>query len=202
MFGIVFNQTLGDFEIICVNDGSSDNSSAILEKYTKKDSWIKVKSRFRSLLEKGRNMVSGKYIQFLDLMIGLKKILVNLYIIKSWRIKFRYLMFCSKIYYESEDWFSYDDNFFNNGFLEVNSGIKFLLIKMLQILILQYLEDSYKKKYWELMHENFIEWLKIFEDINYLDENLLSFYNKEINFPSFGWFLINEYIFVELIKKI
>ena len=35
-------QTLRDIEIICVNDGSTDNSAAILAKYAQKDDRIRV----------------------------------------------------------------------------------------------------------------------------------------------------------------
>ena len=38
----VVNQTLKDIEIICVNDGSTDNSLEILEEYASKDSRIKI----------------------------------------------------------------------------------------------------------------------------------------------------------------
>jgi len=37
----IINQTLEDIEIICVNDGSTDNSLKILEKYSQKDERIK-----------------------------------------------------------------------------------------------------------------------------------------------------------------
>ena len=36
------NQTFSDFEAICVNDGSPDNSLAILEEYAKLDSRFKM----------------------------------------------------------------------------------------------------------------------------------------------------------------
>lgn len=36
----VINQTLDDIEIICINDGATDNSLEILEEYAKKDSRI------------------------------------------------------------------------------------------------------------------------------------------------------------------
>ena len=36
----LINQTLKDIEIICVNDGSKDNSLKILEEYSKKDNRI------------------------------------------------------------------------------------------------------------------------------------------------------------------
>ena len=38
----VINQTLEDIEIVCVNDGSTDNSLKILEDYSKRDSRIKI----------------------------------------------------------------------------------------------------------------------------------------------------------------
>ena len=36
------NQTFSDFEVICINDGSPDNSLAILEEYTKTDTRFKI----------------------------------------------------------------------------------------------------------------------------------------------------------------
>ena len=36
----IINQTLEDIEIICVNDGSTDNSLSVLEEYASKDNRI------------------------------------------------------------------------------------------------------------------------------------------------------------------
>ena len=38
----ILKQTFTDFECICVNDGSPDNSLAILQEYAKKDDRIKI----------------------------------------------------------------------------------------------------------------------------------------------------------------
>jgi glycosyltransferase involved in cell wall biosynthesis len=38
----IINQTLKDIEIICVNDGSKDNSLAIIQKYASLDERIKI----------------------------------------------------------------------------------------------------------------------------------------------------------------
>lgn len=66
----VVNQTLKDIEIICVNDGSTDNSLNILKEYKEKDNRIKVfnienhgVSYARNL---GLNNVSGEYVVFID----------------------------------------------------------------------------------------------------------------------------------------
>lgn len=66
----VMNQTYAELEIICVNDGSPDNSSAILEEYAKKDGRIKVINQQNKGLSGARNTgieaATGDYIVFLD----------------------------------------------------------------------------------------------------------------------------------------
>lgn len=41
----IIAQTFSDFEVICVNDGSTDNSLAILQEYANKDSRFKIISQ-------------------------------------------------------------------------------------------------------------------------------------------------------------
>ena len=66
----LINQTFKDFEVICVNDGSKDNSLEILNKYSKKDSRFKVVSQENggsgSARNNGLSRALGKYVQFLD----------------------------------------------------------------------------------------------------------------------------------------
>lgn len=68
----LLNQTYKDIEIICVNDGSTDNSLDILEKYSSKYSQIRVFSKENENLgaASARNMglenVKGEYVQVLD----------------------------------------------------------------------------------------------------------------------------------------
>jgi len=66
----VINQTLDDIEIICVDDGSTDNSSNILKDYSKKDSRVKVIRQKNAGLGAARNTglkyVKGEYISFID----------------------------------------------------------------------------------------------------------------------------------------
>ncbi|MBQ8376614.1 MAG: glycosyltransferase [Akkermansia sp.] len=66
----ICNQTYRNLEIILVNDGSTDTSPAILEKYAAKDQRIKVINQMNAGQAAARNRgieaATGKYIQFLD----------------------------------------------------------------------------------------------------------------------------------------
>ncbi len=63
-------QTLENIEIICINDGSTDNSAEILGRFSKKDKRIKVLSRNHTGAGGARNAglfeASGEYVIFLD----------------------------------------------------------------------------------------------------------------------------------------
>ncbi len=66
----IINQTLKDIEIICVNDGSTDNSLSILNNYAQKDSRIIIVNQENQGLSMARNsglkFASGEYIGFVD----------------------------------------------------------------------------------------------------------------------------------------
>ncbi len=66
----VINQTLTDIEIICVNDGSTDNSLSILEEYASKDDRIVVISKenggYASAINVGLEAANGEFIQIVE----------------------------------------------------------------------------------------------------------------------------------------
>jgi len=64
------NQTLRDIQIICVNDGSRDNSRIILQEYSDLDSRIEIIDKPNGGLSSARNAaypyIKGKYTLFVD----------------------------------------------------------------------------------------------------------------------------------------
>lgn len=66
----VLNQTFQDFEIICVDDGSTDRSADIIQGYCTRDKRIALHKQKNSFSGVARNtgvsLAKGKYIQFLD----------------------------------------------------------------------------------------------------------------------------------------
>ena len=63
-------QTLKDIEIICINDGSTDNSPAIIREYMERDGRVKMidkaNSGYGDSMNHGLEMARGKYVGILE----------------------------------------------------------------------------------------------------------------------------------------
>lgn len=66
----ILNQTITDFEVICIDDGSSDSSWEILSTYAKKDSRIRIARQKNSgpglTRNHGIDLALGEYLFFVD----------------------------------------------------------------------------------------------------------------------------------------
>ncbi len=66
----LFRQTFTDYEVICVDDGSTDSSLRILKKYEEREPRLMILSQDHESAGKARNLglsrASGRYLLFLD----------------------------------------------------------------------------------------------------------------------------------------
>ena len=66
----ILNQDYEDLELILINDGSKDNSRAIIDEYAEKDSRIKKLHKENGGVSSTRNagleLAEGDYVQFVD----------------------------------------------------------------------------------------------------------------------------------------
>lgn len=66
----VINQTWKDFELLCIDDGSTDSSSLILDSYAEKDSRIKVVHKentgYGNSMNTGLRLAVGEYIAIIE----------------------------------------------------------------------------------------------------------------------------------------
>lgn len=66
----VINQTMTELEIICVDDGSNDNSLSILKEYENKDNRIivisKENSGYGNTMNVGMDKATGEYIGIVE----------------------------------------------------------------------------------------------------------------------------------------
>ena len=66
----ILAQTYADLEVICVNDGSTDNSGKILDEYAARDSRVKVFHKDNGGVSSARNLalenITGNYVGFVD----------------------------------------------------------------------------------------------------------------------------------------
>lgn len=78
----LISQSYSDFEIICVDDGSTDNSPRILQQYMSMDPRIKIIEQKNQFAGNARNtgmeVTSGKYCMFLDVDDFFEKNMIEL----------------------------------------------------------------------------------------------------------------------------
>ena len=66
----VVNQTLKDMEILCINDGSTDSTPAVIKEYAAKDSRIRVidkpNSGYGDSMNRALDAATGEYVGIVE----------------------------------------------------------------------------------------------------------------------------------------
>lgn len=110
----VLKQSYQDFEIICIDDASTDSSLEILEYFNRKDSRIKIlRNDFNRgpgfSRNRGLEVAQGKYISFLDGDDWLSQDAFEILIQKAGKDNLDLLLFKNIVYYEDPHEFGMED---------------------------------------------------------------------------------------------
>ena len=110
----VLKQTYQDFEILCIDDDSTDSSAEILEYFAHKDSRIKILKNDSNhgpgySRNKGLDMAQGKYISFLDGDDWFSPNTFEMLIEKAEKDNLDLLMFKNIVYYEEPQKFGFEE---------------------------------------------------------------------------------------------
>ncbi|MBR6435946.1 MAG: glycosyltransferase family 2 protein, partial [Thermoguttaceae bacterium] len=175
----VVNQTFRDIEIICVNDGSTDGSPAILEEYAAKDSRIIIihqqNGGLSAARNSGMNAAKGDFILFVDSDDYIKQNTLEITYNAAIESGAEMVMFCI-----------YNDKNFAPAAIKAPCSISEPVTDLLSKMKLVFFQGPsawkwlYKKTYLDRMNLWFIKGL-IFEDVPFvLNAALHSNYIKVI----------------------
>lgn len=119
----IVNQTLSDIEIICINDGSTDNSLDILQEYASCDDRIIIfnqKNQGHAVAtNKGIEMARGEYLFLMDSDDILKLNALELTYNEISEKKVDFVLFKSLNYDDQKDEYYESENFSMNNIFEV-----------------------------------------------------------------------------------
>ncbi|WP_410319630.1 glycosyltransferase family 2 protein [Methanobrevibacter sp.] len=125
----VLKQTYQDFEIICIDDASTDSSAEILEYFTQKDSRIRILKNDSNKgpgysRNKGLKVAQGKYISFLDADDWFSPDTFEILVEKTEQENLDVLLFKNIVYYEESQDFGFE-RYYDMEFMDKFENIVF-----------------------------------------------------------------------------
>lgn len=185
----LLNQSFHDFEVICVDDGSTDNSLSIIKEYSKRDQRIRVISidhcGFSKAVNQVMDLTGGKYIYFMSPDSILKFYALGFMFENADEKKTDILL--SNLNYQYNNHFINKATMMNNAIEELGGVFNY---KDLGNLIFE-LDASLENKFFasDLIKDNHI---RFYDDLDF-PENLF-FY--ECLLSSENAFILNDFLFV------
>lgn len=129
----IVNQTLENIEIICVNDGSTDNSLSILEEYRASDHRIIIVSQANGGLSAARNCgiryAHGDFINFIDSDDYLDRTALEKTLSLAIKDNLDVVLFGVRAFYPSEEMqhtYSFETYYNKEGISGIHSGVEYL----------------------------------------------------------------------------
>ena len=125
----ILTQTYQDFEIICIDDASTDSSAEILEYFTQKDSRIRILKNDSNKgpgysRNKGLEVAQGKYISFLDADDWFSHDTFEILVEKTEQDNLDVLLFKNIVYYEESQDFGFE-RYYDMDFMDKFENIVF-----------------------------------------------------------------------------
>lgn len=164
----VLKQTYTNFEIICIDDYSTDSTVEILEYYAKKDSRVKIIKNSENRgpgysRNQGLKEAKGKYVFFLDSDDWLSPNAFELLHSKSEELDLDLLIYKAIVYYDNET------NFGNEGMYDMDFMIKY------ENKVFNHLDLPSN----EVFSISVAPWNKLYKK-SFLDENNIRFSNENL----------------------
>ena len=190
----VCNQSLSDIEIICVDDGSTDNTLKILKKYQFKDKRLKIISTENHGQGHARNIalskVNGEYVAFVDVDDWIELDALKLLYSKAKKDNLDMVFFQMMNYIENSDKFietdlyncqCFEENGINENTIFNHNDTKGFLFKI----PVGPVSKLYKKEFLDINYLKFPEGI-FFEDNSF-------FYNAYFKCNSVGF--VNKHLY-------
>lgn len=185
----IINQSLREIEIIVINDGSTDESLSIIERYAKDDKRIKVYTQTNKGLSRTRNKgideATGDYIYFMDSDDLIDQDTLEMCYAKCIKDQLDFVFFDAENIYEDDFKDKPWQNYLRTNDLEqkVYSGIEIFNIQVSNYLFrssvcLNIIKTDFIKKNDLYFYPNIIHEDQLFSCLLYLHASKVSFINR------------------------